>query len=134
MRSLARKLLVVAFGLTLLMTACGRKRDFVPFLRSEINSLGGKTEGLVGSVELQGKWAVKRDQWGELIETDGIQFEAITNILTRAYGQPKFYTRASPGRGPIYLYPPANAGIAISVCITQFGAELDLLKPMRFDK
>ena len=112
------------------LTGCERNRDFVPFLRREIFSLGGKTNSMVGTIELQGKWSIKRDQFGELINTEGIQFDALTNVLTATYGEPKFYTGAYVGHGPVYLFPLTNVGISILVSATKSGAEVTLLKPM----
>ena len=117
--------------LVVVLTAgCAGKKDFVKFMENEIIFLGGKTNSLARSSRLEGGWTVTRDKFGAAINTEGIRFETITNLLTTAYGEPQFYTAANERHGPTYVYLPANAGISIFVSSTKAGAEVTLTKPL----
>lgn len=122
----------VVILIVLLLANCSEKKiaenDFSVFLIKEIGKLGGHTNRLSCSTDLQGEWSFNRDRLGLAIDTVGITFEAITNFLTSAYGEPLFYARSNVRHGPIFLYPPRNTGIAIFVCKTELGAEVTLTK------
>jgi hypothetical protein len=120
----------VVCALTVFVASCAAKQDFLPFLASEVASLGGKKGHAAGTAALYGTWTIHRDEFGAAITTKGIGFEAITNVLTKAYGQPRFYCPANKRHGPTYVYPATNAGIAIFVSSTKAGAEVTLTKPL----
>lgn len=109
---------------------CEPKRDFVSFMANEIGSLGGRTNGLAGSTVILGEWKAEHDSLGAAINTQGIQFETITNVLTAAYGEPQFYCAANERHGPTYIYPQTKIGISIFVSSTKTGAEVTLTKPI----
>jgi len=119
--------ILVSVGLCI--PACQKRANFVHFLSQEVGALGGKTNSLATANVLLGRWKVRHDQFGAAIDTDGINFAAISNTLTSVYGIPQFYTRANNRHGPTYLYTPSNAGISIFVSATKDGAEVTLLKP-----
>lgn len=112
-----------------LFFGCAIKKDFGEFMRAEIGLLGGENSQLPHNKKLLGKWCVSRDRFGVAVDTYGIQFEAITNYLTSAYGEPLLYTGGNERHGPIFLYPPTKVGIAIFVSETETGAEVTLSKP-----
>jgi hypothetical protein len=109
-------------------SGCTTKSDFCDFIKSEIGQLGGMTNRLPNHTLSKGNWSFRRDQFGIAIDINGISFSEITNYLTQAYGEPLFYTGGNALRGPIYLYPPTNAGIAIFVASTKNGVEVTLTK------
>jgi len=108
---------------------CSAKKDFAPFLANEIGVLGGQTNTLDLSRGLWGQWTVKRDKFGAAIDATGIEFEPITNFLSAAYGEPRYYSAANARHGIVYLYHRTNAGVSIFVSRTRSGAEVTLYKP-----
>jgi hypothetical protein len=109
---------------------CAKRADFVPFLRNEIASLGGRTNELVQAYELIGKWTKSSDQLGAAIDTKDIGYDHLMNLLTRAYGEPLFYSGANERHGPTYLWPSTNVGISIFISRKGQGAEVTLTKPL----
>ena len=120
---------VAAWAMLVLIVGCTDKPDFARFLIGEIGSLGGNTNGLSSAGQVQGRWTIRRDRFGAAINTDGIRFDTITNLLTVAYGEPLFYSAANARHGQTYIYHPTNAGISIFVSSTRTGAEITLTKP-----
>lgn len=116
-------------GVMSLLFACRTKESLGDLLTTEIGSLGGRTNRLHQTANLGGKWSVSRDQFGTAIDTEGIRFDAITNLLTTAYGEPRLYSGRNERHGPVYLYPPTTAGISVFVSSTTTGAEVTLTKP-----
>jgi hypothetical protein len=130
MKSLSLFVLAMSCAFGIFVSGCGQKDNFAGFLASEIGSLGGKSNSLKGADMPVGRWTVKHDQFGAAIDTEGIGFEPITNMLTSAFGAPQFYSAANDRHGTTYLYPYTNAGIAIFVSSTKAGAEVTLTKPL----
>ena len=120
---------LVIFGGLLLIASCAKQVDFANSLRHEIEALGGTPRPLAPMAGPNGSWVVHRDKLGAAIDTEGISFEVITNSLTRAYGEPRFYSGANERHGPTYVYVPENPGISIFVSSTEKGAEVTLAKP-----
>jgi|SRR6185369_15987849 len=131
MKPPALVLILLAIALAAFTVACRKRADFVPYLSNEIASLGGRTNGLAGSDVLLGRWTTTRDELGAAIDTKGIGYEQLSNLLTRAYGVPQFYSAGNVRHGPTFIYPLTNAGISIFISSTETGAELTLTKPLR---
>ena len=126
------KLLCLSLPFAILLCACERNGDFVPFLQREIVAVGGKPgRPLRGT--LQGSWGVKRDDFGEVISVHKSSYQSLTNILAITYGNPKIYTVARYNHGTVYLYPVTNVGIAVLVNATQSGIDVTLMKPVKID-
>lgn len=122
--------LVRTFAWTMVLCAagCTGDRNFTGFLANEIGCLHGTTNDVAWTSELRGDWNVKRDNLGSAIDTKGIGFEALTNLLTSAYGEPQFYCPANDRHGPTFVYPPSKVGLCIFVSATARGAEVTLTK------
>ena len=78
---------------------------------------------------MEGRWSVRRDEFGSAIDVENVQFEALTNILTTAYGEPVPYAPPNKRHGGTYLYHFSKAGISVFVSPTDYGAEVTLTKP-----
>jgi len=120
--------ILTASAVIALIAGCTNQGNFARFLANEIGSFGGRTNVLAGAAMVSGSWDVKRDQFGAAINAVGIRFETVTNLLTTAYGEPKFYSPANDRHGPTFLYPPTNAGVCIFVSGTETGAEVTLTR------
>jgi hypothetical protein len=99
-------------------------------LAQEIVSLGGDTNKLP-AVELTGAISIKRDAMGAVIDSAGLRFEEAKLFFASAYGEPRFYTKATDEHGPIYVFPPKQAGISIFITSTRRGCEITLLRPIK---
>src|SRR5687768_18506385 len=101
---------ILVFGVLACSSGCARNQaDFVEFLRNEIASLGGRTNGVSQTRGIYGEWTVLRDASGTVIDSKNIAYDEMTNLLVRAYGDPILYVRAALRRGPaqhMYGLPP----------------------------
>jgi len=119
----------VVFALMLL--GCKQSNNFTAFLSDEIGALGGNTNRIDHTLALSGSWKISRDQFGVAIDTDGVRFTEVSNLLTSAYGEPTFYTGSNERHGVTYLYPVTNVGVSVFVASTKRGAEITLTKLQR---
>jgi hypothetical protein len=120
----------VAFAL--FFAGCSRvflnSGNFSSALSSEISSLGGRTNSILSDSVLLGHWRVVRDENGAAIDVQGLNADALTNLLTKAYGPPRLYSGATARHGVNLLYPVTNVQIALFVAAVPGGAEVTLTK------
>jgi len=127
---------ILVFGVLACSSGCARNQaDFVEFLRNEIASLGGRTKGLSQTRGIYGEWTVLRDAAGTVIDTQNIAYDDMTNLFTRAYGDPVLYVRSTERTGPTHLWPVTNVGIAIFISTNKNRGvlEITLTKPVRIE-
>jgi hypothetical protein len=113
------------------LLSCKRSNNFTSFLSDEIGAVGGYSNRLDHALSLSGSWKITRDQFGVAIDTDGVQFTDVSNLLTSVYGEPAFYTGSNERHGVTYLYPVTNVGASIFIASTKRGAEITLTKIQR---
>jgi hypothetical protein len=107
---------ILVLGVLACSSSCARNQhDFIEFLRSEIASLGGRTNGLSQTRGIYGEWTVLRDASGTVIDTQNIAYEDMTNLFINAYGNPVPYGPATESHGPTYAWHATNVGIAITI-------------------
>ena len=127
---------IVVLGVLACSSGCApNQADFVEFLRTEIASLGGRTNGLSQTRGIYGEWTVLRDASGTVIDTQNIAYDDMTNLFIRAYGDPILYVRATERTGPTYAWPATNVGIAIFISTNKNRGvlEITLTKPIRIE-
>lgn len=124
-----RLLFILVVGLTVLgcrtQQTAGRLDEFIVTEAKSYGATGGPPQC---ESPLLGKWTIKRDKFGTVIDASGVGFEPLDHFFRKYYGIPHGAGKNAENKAQ-WVIPAKVAGVSFWYSETTGGVQITILKP-----